>query len=190
MKNFSVKVNNKEYWISRSVAVAGFIFKQKGDELYALIEKRGKGAADYQGYWCFVCGYTDWDETVEQSVQREAKEECGFNIDLNKLKFVKINSSPSENHQNITIHYVYFADKNEDFNLKTAHGGEKDEIAEVKWFKVGKINNNELFIDTYDIMAEDWAFDHDRRMIEHLSLFYNLQYKDDEKEEKEKQSPK
>ena len=50
MKNFSVNVNGKEYWISRSVAVAGFIFKQKGNDLYALIEKRGKGAADYQGY--------------------------------------------------------------------------------------------------------------------------------------------
>lgn len=75
MKNFSVKVNGKEYWISRSVAVEGFIFKQKGNELYALIEKRGKGAADYQGYWCFVCGYTDFNETVEQSLQRETLEE-------------------------------------------------------------------------------------------------------------------
>lgn len=185
MKNFSVKVNGKEYWISRSVAVAGFIFKQKGNELYALIEKRGKGAADYQGYWCFVCGYTDFNETVEQSLQRETLEETGFDVDLNKLKFVKINSSPSENHQNITIHYIYFADENEDFDLKKAKGGEKDEIAEVKWFKVGEIHNNELHINTYDIMAEDWAFEHDKRMIEHLSLYYNLQYGNEDKKEKE-----
>ena len=47
MKNFSVNVNGKEYWISRSVAVACFIFKQNVDDLYALIEKRGNSAADY-----------------------------------------------------------------------------------------------------------------------------------------------
>lgn len=183
MKNFSVNVDGKEYWISRSVAVAGFIFKQKGDDLYALIEKRGKGAADYQGYWCFVCGYVDFDESVEQALQRESREELGFEIDINKLKFVKINSSPSENHQNITIHYIYFADEDENFDLKKAKGGEKDEIAEVKWFKIGEIHDNELRINTYDIMAEDWAFDHEKRMIEHLSLYYNLQY-GNEKEEK------
>lgn len=101
------------------------------------------------------------------------------------MKFVKINSSPSENHQNITIHYIYFADENEDFDLKKAKGGEKYEIAEVKWFKVGEIHNNELHINTYDIMAEDWAFEHDKRMIEHLSLYYNLQYGNEDKKEKE-----
>lgn len=28
MKNFPVKVNGKEYWISRSVAAVGFVFKK------------------------------------------------------------------------------------------------------------------------------------------------------------------
>lgn len=42
MKNFSVKVNNKEYWVSRSVAVITFIFKEKNGTLYSLIEKEEK----------------------------------------------------------------------------------------------------------------------------------------------------
>ena len=33
-------------------------------------------------------------------------------------------------------------------------------------------------------MAEDWAFDHEKRMIEHLSLYYNLQYGNEKEEEK------
>lgn len=52
MKNFSVKVNGKEYWISRSVATVCFIFKQKNNRTFVLIEKRGKGAADNIGKWC------------------------------------------------------------------------------------------------------------------------------------------
>ncbi len=183
MKNFAVKVNGKEYWISRSVAVACFIFKEKDGKLYALIEKRGKGAADFQNHWCCVCGYVDYDETVEETCQRETKEECGFTLDINKLHFMKINSSPSENHQNITIHYVYFADSNEDFNRSKAIGGEKDEIADVKWYEIGKVDGKDLKVDIYSMMAMDWAFSHERRIIEHLSQFYDLQYKDEEEKE-------
>lgn len=188
MKNFSVNVKGKEYWISRSIACACFIFKEKNNNLYVLIEKRGKGAADFQNHWCCVCGYLDYDETCEECCKREAFEECGIKIGTNKLHFMKVNSSPSENHQNVTLHYVYFADKNEDFHKDKAVGGEKDEIADVKWFNIGKISGNgdELSVDIYKMMELDWCFDHERRIIEHLSQFFNLNYKD----EKEKQTSK
>lgn len=187
MKNFSVKINGKEYWVSRSVAVACFIFKEKDDNLYVLVEKRGKNAADFQNHWCCPCGYVDYDETVEETAKREIKEECGFSIDISKLHFMKVNSSPTENHQNITLHYVYFADRNEDFDRSNAIGGEKDEIADVKWYKIGKVNGKELKVDIYEMLAMDWCFNHERRIIEHLSQWYNLQYKD-EKEEKASKS--
>lgn len=45
MKNFSVKVNGKEYWISRSVAAVGFVFKKVNSNIYALVEQRGVGTA-------------------------------------------------------------------------------------------------------------------------------------------------
>ena len=37
MKNFPIKVDGKEYWISRSIAVCVFVFKIKVNKLYALI---------------------------------------------------------------------------------------------------------------------------------------------------------
>ena len=46
MNNFSIKVNGKEYWISRSLAVAVFICRKVGNKFQVLLEKRGKGAAD------------------------------------------------------------------------------------------------------------------------------------------------
>lgn len=176
MKNFSIKVDGKEYWISRSVACACFIFKEKENNLYVLIQKRGKGAADFQNHWCCVCGYLDYDESCEDCVKRECIEECGFKIDKHRLHLMNVNSSPSENHQNVTIHYVYFADEKEEFNYNNADGGEKDEVSEVKWYKIGKTFNNELKVNIYDMMSMDWAFEHEKRIIEHLSQFYKVRY--------------
>lgn len=193
MKNFPVKVDGKEYWISRSVATCVFVFKIKGDELFTLVEKRGRGAADEQGKLAAVSGYLDWNEQIEEATIRELKEECGFIANKDRLQFMGINSDPNEAHQNVTVRYVYFAKKNEDFDLDKAVGGEKDEVSEVKWFKVGEFNkplkdnqlvlNVYLKVNIYDIMAEDWAFGHDKLMIEHLSKFFRLKYNEQEKKE-------
>lgn len=174
MKNFSVKIQNKEFWISRSVACACFIFKEIDGNLYALIEKRGRGAADSKHKWCCVCGYLDYDETCEECCKRESIEECGFSLNINRLKFMKVNSSPSENQQNVTLHYVYFADNNETFNVEKAVGGEKNEVEEVKWQLIGHVDKEKLSVNIFNIMAIDWAFDHEIRILEHLSKFYQL----------------
>ena len=190
MENFAVKIDGKEYWISRSVAVCCFIFKIKDDELYALIERRGSGAADEQGKLAAVSGYLSYNETLTQAVVREIFEETGFKAKEERLQFMKINSDPSEAHQNVTIHYVYFAKKNEDFDLDRAEGGEENEVSEVKWFKVGDLEKKNnvvtLYANVYDIMTEDWAFNHDKLLIEHLSKFFKLAYKKDETEKEEK----
>lgn len=190
MENFAVKIDGKEYWISRSVAVCCFIFKIKDDELYALIERRGKGAADEQGKLAAVSGYLSYNESLTQAVVRETFEEMGFKANEERLQFMKINSDPSEVHQNVTVHYVYFAKKNEDFDLDRAEGGEENEVSEVKWFKVGDLEKKNnvvtLYANVYDIMAEDWAFNHDKLLIEHLSKFFKLAYKKDETEKEEK----
>ena len=179
MNNFSVKVDGKEYWISRSIAVAVFIFRKVGDKFQVLLEKRGKGAADNVGKWCSVCGYLDYDETLEEAATRETKEETGFEINKEYLTFVKINSDPSENRQNVTVHYVYFATEDEDFNLDKAQGGEKDEIETVEWFDIGTLDEEDhIKIDIYKMYERDFAFNHDKLIIEHLSKFYNLKYKD------------
>lgn len=181
MKNFAVKVNGKEYWISRSVAICAMVYKEKSDGLYVLLEKRGKGAADNIGKYCLICGYLDYNESLEQATCRESHEECGFEIDADKLKFVNINSSPSENHQNVTVHYAYKADEDEDFDLNKATGGEKDEVESVKWFKIGTFKNDKLLINPYKLMEMDFAFEHDRCIIGYLSLNYTIDYGEEEK---------
>lgn len=173
------KDGNELGWFSRSVAVAIFIFRRKGNKLQVLLEKRGKGAADNIGKYCSVCGYVEFDDTLEETCKREAMEETGFDIDMNKLTLIGINSSPKENNQNITVRYEYFADENEDFNLKKAIGGEKDEVETVKWFDVGNfVDDYTLKVDVYKMYEMDFAFNHEHIIIDSLSRHYTLEYKD------------
>lgn len=154
MKNFPVKVDGKEYWISRSVATVCFIFKHRNNKTFVLIEKRGKGAADNIGKWCVPGGYLEWDITLAENAALEVLQETGFIIKKEKLRIVGINSSPSENHQNVTIRYVYNADVNEEFNRKNAVGGEKNEVEDVQWLDITNLDNKFLNDNT------KWAFNH------------------------------
>lgn len=184
MKNFSVQVNNKEYWISRSIATCTFILRPNKElnSLFVLVEKRGKGAADENGKLCAVCGYLDYGETVEQCAARETKEETGFKIDPKRLMYDHINSDPSENHQNVTIHYTYLARPNEDFNLNNAVGGEKDEVADVFWLNVAKLENEsddyyKIVIDRKKIDDKAWAFEHDKCLTKLLRKIKRIKIK-------------
>lgn len=164
MKNFPVKVDGKEYWISRSVATVCFIFKRKNNKTFVLIEKRGKGAADNIGKWCVPGGYLEWDITLAENAALEVLQETGFVIKKDKLKIVGINSSPSENHQNVTVRYIYNADTDEEFNTKNAVGGEKDEVEDVQWLDITNINNKFLNDNT------KWAFKHNILIKKYLKI--------------------
>lgn len=183
MKNFPIKIDGKEYWISRSIATACLVFKEVDDTLFALVSRRGEGAADNNGKLCFSCGYLEYNITLKENMKKEMKEELGFIADENKLEMIGINDSPTANHQNVTVRFVYWADKDEDFDLNQAVGGEKDEVSEVKWFKIGELSKDRktLYVDIYSVVKEEWAFDHDRIMMEYLYTKYNFDY-DEEKE--------
>lgn len=173
MKNFPVKVNGKEYWISRSIATVCLVLKFKDNKLYAMLEKRGKGTPDFQGCWCFPCGYLEYDLTLEENMKKEIFEETGMIIDEKCLEFIGINSSPKENHQNVSVSYVYYADENEDYDLSQAYGGEKDEVDEVKWFEIGKMNQDRILTLDNDIIDSiSWAFNHKNKLLNYLSEKY------------------
>lgn len=183
-RNFPVKINGKEFWISRAVVV--FVFKKVNDELCLLSEIRGDGAADFNGYRCVPCGYIDYNENLQQAAVRELKEETGFIADADRLIFMKINSNPQENRQNISVHFVYFCDENENFNLDNAIGGEPNEIERVEWIPIGIVEKNNIFKRTImkrkrnrlnmfvNQSNEKWAFNHYNIMVKHLSNFYDI----------------
>ena len=84
-ENFKVTAieTGKEYWISRSVAVAVIIYGKDlsgKDENVFLIHKRGPGCPDNIGKWSVNCGYINWGETIKQAAIRETFEETGLKL--------------------------------------------------------------------------------------------------------------
>ena len=147
MQNFPIKLGGKEYWISRSVAVCGFIFTTVKNKLCVLAVKRGNDCPDEVGKWCCPCGYLDYNETLKDACSREISEETGLFVSTGDLKQWRIDDNPCSNKQNITISYYnynkYYA------NQFFIENNEIQEVDEIGWIPIDEIN------------LYNWAFDHE-----------------------------
>lgn len=165
MKNFPIKADDgRTYWVSRSVAVVAMAVKRSGDDLYVLVERRGRGAADYNGALCMPCGYLDFDETLKGACSRELKEETGLVIPQDRFRMISINSDPAENRQNVTVRYYCIVREDENFDPALATGGEKDEVDGVYWVNVARLTPEGLSVNHGNIDSETWAFNHENRI--------------------------
>ena len=172
MQNFPVDYideqsgEKKTAWISRSVAVSGFIFcKDQKGKWYVLANQRGKGTPDYQGYWNCVCGYLDYDENANEAMKREVYEETG--LDLHSYKFIPyfVNSNPKENRQNVTIRFYKILEGNtSDWSNFSKDKMEKDEVADIKWIRVNEIGDYQ------------WAFNHNDLINFTYNTFINISW--------------
>ena len=158
MKNFPIKTESGEtYCISRSCAVAVFIFLRKDQELYILANKRGSGTPDFQGYWNCPCGYIDFDETGAEAACREVFEETGYVINPVYLMLHAVETDPKAYKQNITLRYTVILTP-EKIKQQTRSGGEVNEVDDIQWINVKDLNQYQ------------WAFNHDQ-IIESILNF-------------------
>ena len=178
-KNFQIvdKETNKSYWISRSVAVTGLIAAEgKDGEVYFLLERRGPGCPDNIGKLCSICGYLDWDETLEEAIVRETYEETGYKFDVSSdlIEQWKIKSDPNENHQNVVVRFIILPQienlqeglKNGTINTRTEErGGEPDEVSEIGLYSYEEIKK---------LKSEDFAFGHKEMIEEFMDLSLGL----------------
>ena len=168
MKNFQIEATDgKKYWIARSLAVAGFIFKANEDktELLVLANKRGPGTPDFQGCWNCPCGYLDFDETLAEACVRELKEECGVEIHPSTLHLHYVEDSPTANRQNVTHRFTSFVGGFDKFqNVGVGEGGEKDEVEMVKWIPLSQVDLYEWAFNHGEILKEV-AKTHEKRLM-------------------------
>ncbi len=110
-----------------AVTVDAVVFRNgtSGDEVLLIRRKH----PPFEGKWALPGGFVDMDETLEQAVQRELKEETGLEgVPLRQLKaYSAIDRDPR--HRTISVAFTGRAGN----NLKPAAG---DDAAQVAWFPV------------------------------------------------------
>jgi len=63
-----------------------------------------RGSEPFKEYWALPGGHVDWDETLEETVKREVKEELG--VEVTNLKQIGIYSDPKR-HPKQAINVAY-----------------------------------------------------------------------------------
>ena len=143
----------KTVFSGRFCAVSGFVYAIVDGKYCILTNLRGPGTPDYQGCWNAVCGFLERFENSKEGIAREMLEECGFQIDLDDLKVIHVETEPEEcNNGNVTIRHTAFLGKIIPHYV-TKEGGEENEVDSVKWIPLDDIDNYK------------WAFNH-RKTVE------------------------
>ena len=157
--NILHKINGKEIWESRSVAISATIFAIYNDNIYALVEKRSS-IMDRPYEWCLPCGYLDYNESGWDAIIREVYEETSFYIprydyflvtDNDKNPFRIITEPNASYRQNVILEYGIIFDFGtyEKRFPSDIVKYKNEEISEIKW----------IFIE--EVFKYKWAFEHD-----------------------------
>lgn len=115
--------------------IAGVLIEQEGR--FLLIQEK---KPEVYGQWNLPAGKVDVGETIEEAAIREAKEECGYDVEL--IRKIGIYQKEATKH----VKHAFLA---------KIIGGElrfpDDEILDAKWFTVNEIK------DMKDQVREGWA---------------------------------
>ena len=142
MKNFPVNVNGKEWWISRSVAIAASIYTIINNKLCVLADKRGPGLPTNVGLWSVVSGFVDFDETLKETCIREVHEETGVDISNIELNMMDIEDDPKRAGQVILVRFCGFLWNGEKQKLTDKYS-EPNEVDDIKWIPLNELENYE-----------------------------------------------
>ena len=109
---------------NRGVSIDAVLIK---DTKILLIKR---GSQPYKGFWGTPGGYVDWDESAEEAVKREVKEETG--LEVIKTSLIGVYSNPTR-HPKQTINIVYIA------YVASGEAKASDDATEVKWFPISEL---------------------------------------------------
>ena len=127
---------------NRGVSVDAVIFRNN----QVLLVKRG--IEPNMGSWATPGGYVEWDESTEEAIVREVKEETNLNVKT--VKLVNIYSSPKR-HPKHVINILYLVD------VEEGSPSAGDDAEDASWFAL-------------DSLPEQMALDHRQNIADAQKL--------------------
>lgn len=128
----------------RSVGVVLFVWwlDETTNEITFLANKRGSKTTEFKQVWNLPSGYLNWNETGEEGAARECLEECGVEIDPDKIKLAETSTKPDENpRQNVIFRYITSLTSEPEINPKYI---DKTESTKIAFIKESDVNNYEF----------------------------------------------
>ncbi|MCI8545696.1 MAG: NUDIX domain-containing protein [Clostridia bacterium] len=117
------EVHEKHLWHQE---VAIFIINNEGK---ILLQKRSENVHYNNNKWGMVANHVGADQTLVDALLQKAKEEIGYNINQNDIRYLTMLKRNEEREQRFTYFYYIKTDiKDKDINLNTYLAIEK------KWF--------------------------------------------------------
>lgn len=125
-------------YVARDIVCSAIVVK---DNKILLIKR---SIDPESGKWALPGGYLSWDETTEEGVAREVKEETGIDVEI--IKLLGVYSDPhrvkTEALQNVAIVYLVKP-------VSSTFATPLDEVEEVEWVSL-------------DAVPQNLAFDHNK----------------------------
>jgi 8-oxo-dGTP diphosphatase len=134
--------------------VDAVVFRRNGSILEVLLIQRRH--APFEGMWALPGGFVDMEETVEQAVERELKEETG--LKMANLKQLHTFSTLGRDPRGRTISITFYGMT--DMDHSEVQGG--DDAEKARWFNINNIPR--------------LAFDHIEAVEMAISRIDNLKY--------------
>jgi 8-oxo-dGTP pyrophosphatase MutT (NUDIX family) len=167
--NTSYKIDGKEIWHARYIAIEAIILALYNNNIYVLIEKRSSTMPDCPNMWAIPSGYLDFDENGWDAITREIYEETSlylpeyedYLITNNNKKPFEVITEPDHYKQNVVLTYCCifnFGTLNNFFPIEILDYKNK-EVAEIKW----------MFLE--EVLKLQLAFNHNDHLKNAVEVF-------------------
>ena len=114
-----------------------------------LLMKRSKECSMYPDTWGLVGGFIDWGETGEEGAKREALEEIGVEIEVEKFIGRYYNTVSPKKGVIISLpHYSKIVSG-------TPHAAQPEECSDVRWFSPEEASGMDLAYDHKQILKDE-----------------------------------
>lgn len=145
-------------WSGRYCCTVSFVFCRINGKWCVLANQRGTGAEDNVGLWNSPCGFLECSESGQYGAARETFEETTIKINPKKMNFTGVQTIP---YVNVTLQYysVLNSKKDDTFidhNDMGMVGGEKDEVADIKWIPLKHLNEYNWAYGHQELIRKIW----------------------------------